>query len=196
MRISKFELEKILDFVSTLLLLLFGVAVALLLNMGLQQMTGNFHEVLAGEFYRSAQPDAEDIADYRTRFGINTIISLRDEAKSAWYPIEEEAARDNGIAFIHFPISSASRTSLEDMQRLASVMANVKKPILIHCEHGSNRTGLASAIYLAGKRQTPQIYADLQMSPFYGHVPIPGIGRYNLFRSWLEFRKALVHTTQ
>lgn len=162
----------------------------LLLNMALQQIVGNFHEVVEGELYRSAQPDAEDIADYRQRYGINTIINLRDEEKTGWYRIEKQAARDNFITLIDFPLSSAQGPSIEDMKRLASVMAGAKKPVLIHCEHGSNRTGLASAIFVAGRPNSMLAYADLQMSPLYGHVPIPGIGRYNLFRSWLEFRRS------
>ena len=167
------------------LLVSLAVLAFLLLRMGIQQLTGNFHVVVPGVFYRSAQPDAQDIADYRARFGIKTIINLRNEARGEWYRAEQKAALDNGIDLIDFPLSSARPLSLEEMDRLAQVMAKAPKPVLVHCEHGANRTGLASAIYLAGEGGR---YAGLQLSPLYGHVPIPGIGRYDLFRSWLEFQ--------
>ncbi|CUX47188.1 fused DSP-PTPase phosphatase/NAD kinase-like protein [Agrobacterium genomosp. 13] len=173
-----------------------AIIIVLALNMGLQQLVGNFHEVLEGEFYRSAQPDAEDIADYRQRFGINTIINLRDEEKGEWFRIEEQAAREHGITFIHMPMSSARGPSLEEMSKLASLMTTARKPLLVHCEHGSNRTGLAAAIYLSRSDGIHPLLADLQLSPFFGHVPIPGIGRYEIFRSWREFRAIQFETSR
>ena len=193
-RNSRNILGKTLKLLSDFFEVVFIISLFLLLNMGFQQVTGNFHEVLAGELYRSAQPDAEDIAGYRERFGIRTIVNLRDETRGEWYRIEEEAAREHDITLIDFPLSSARGPSLEDMERLASIMAKAKKPVLVHCEHGSNRTGLASAIYVAGTARMWRGYAHLQLSPLYGHVPIPGIGRYNIFRSWLEFRRTHVRT--
>jgi len=60
----------------------FGLAFATLLAAGgaylaMLQLTGNFHTVIAGELYRSAQPSAADIAEYKQKAGIRTIVNLR-----------------------------------------------------------------------------------------------------------------------
>lgn len=193
--ISLGPLEVTRKLLCSLLAALLAIIIVFALNMGLQQLIGNFHEVLEGEFYRSAQPDAEDIADYRQRFGINTIINLRDEEKGEWFRVEEQAARNHGIAFIHLPMSSARGPSLDEMRELASLMATARKPLLVHCEHGSNRTGLAAAIYLSASDEH-SLLADLQLSPVFGHIPIPGIGRYQIFRSWREFRAIQFQTNK
>ncbi len=70
-------------------------------------------------------------------------------------------------------------------------MERAEKPILIHCEHGANRTGLASAIYMDTLGGQSSWIAGFQLSPYYNHVPIPGIGRYQMFRSWDLYEDAL-----
>ena len=33
--------------------------------------------------------------------------------------------------------------------------------------------------------------AEFQLSPYYGHVPIPGIGRYEMYQSWDDFEETI-----
>ncbi|EOI3530459.1 tyrosine-protein phosphatase [Cronobacter dublinensis] len=61
-------------------------------------------------------------------------------------------------------------------------------PILIHCDHGANRTGLVSAIYLDAVAQTSDFTAQWQLSLWYGHFPVPGIGRYAMYSSYKRFQ--------
>lgn len=170
--------------------LLAGVA-ALGIFMGVNQLTGNEHEVIAGELYRSGQPGGEDIDSLVKRHGIKTIINLRNEKRGNWYAEEKTAAERNGVTLIDHPISSAEILSVEDSTELADIMRNAEKPILIHCEHGANRTGLASAIYVGAVAQRSEIFSQLQLSPYYGHVPIPGIGRYAMWQSWDKFEETI-----
>lgn len=160
-------------------------------HMGINQLTGNFHEVLPGELYRSGQPSGEDIARYAQEKGIKTIINLRNEKREAWYDAESDAAKANGIRLVDFPLSSAKELSVEDAELLVQVMKDAPKPILIHCEHGANRTGLASAIYVGAVAKKSEAAAEFQLSPFYGHIPIPGIGRYAMYSSWDKFEETL-----
>ena len=155
-------------------------------HMGIGQLTGNFHEVIPGELYRSAQPSGKDIAAYAKAYGIKTIINLRDEKREGWYEAESLAAKNNGIRLVDYPLSSSEKVSVEDSETLAAVLRNAEKPVLIHCEHGANRTGLASAIYVAVVAGKSEAAAEFQLSPYYGHVPIPGIGRYEMYQSWDE----------
>lgn len=160
-------------------------------HMGINQLTGNFHEVLPGELYRSAQPNADDISKYAKEFGIKTIINLRDEERKDWYREEKSAAQSNGVQLVDFPISSSQELPQEHAEELARIMKDAPKPLLIHCEHGANRTGLASAIYVGAVAKKSEQAAEFQLSPYYGHVPIKGIGRYEMYKSWDDYEETL-----
>lgn len=174
-----------------LLLSLVLVPTIVAAHMGVQQLRGNFHEVIPGELYRSAQPGGRDIEAYAARFGIRTIINLRDEKRGAWYREEADAARAAGIALIDFPISSDEKLDVGQAQALAEIMKRAAKPLLIHCEHGANRTGLAAAIYVGGVAGKSEMLSEFQISPYYGHVPIKGVGRYQMYQSWDDYEETL-----
>lgn len=170
--------------------LIAGVAV-IGIFMGVNQLTGNEHEVIAGVLYRSAQPGGEEIDSLVRRHGIKTIINLRNETRGNWYAEEKSAADRNGVTLIDYPISSGAILPVEGSEELAQIMRNAEKPILIHCEHGANRTGLASAIYVGAVAERGELFSQLQLSPYYGHVPIPGIGRYAMWQSWDRFEETI-----
>jgi protein tyrosine phosphatase (PTP) superfamily phosphohydrolase (DUF442 family) len=99
----------------------------------------NFHKVSAA-LYRSAQPTAAGMRNLK-QLGIKTVVNLRsfhsdsDELAGtglkgehiyvkAWHPEEEEVVRFLKIA--------------TDPQRA---------PVLVHCQHGADRTGTMCALY-------------------------------------------------
>lgn len=155
--------------------------------------TNNFHVVVAGEAYRSAQPSAADIAAYRDRYHIATIINLRDDTKGAWYNQETEAARALGIAHIDFPMSAGSELDAAKSRQLVALMRGAAKPILIHCRSGADRTGLASALFVAAVAGQGEEAAEDQLSLRYGHFAVPYFGTYEMDLSfetmepWLGF---------
>src|SRR3954454_9519239 len=56
------------------------------LHVGILHLGDNFHAVVPGELYRSAQPTPELITDYHVKYGIKTVINLRGEnVGSDWY---------------------------------------------------------------------------------------------------------------
>jgi protein tyrosine/serine phosphatase len=171
--------------------LTFAAAILVLGHAGIEQLTGNFHEVIPGELYRSAQPSGNDIADYARTYGIKTILNLRDEERTGWYRAEADASSKAGITLIDFPMSSSKQLPIADSQRLAKLMADAPKPLLIHCEHGANRTGLASAIYVGAVGRLSETFAEFQLSPYFGHFSIPGIGRYEIYKSWDAFEETI-----
>ncbi|MFP5077550.1 dual specificity protein phosphatase family protein [Rhizobium sp. YIM 134829] len=174
------------------LLALVGIFVAGGLYLLALHGTGNFHEVIAGELYRSAQPSAKDIETYASRYGIRTIINLRGADKAGWYKAEKAASEQAGITHIDFRMSATKRVTPEAMRRLVALMRDAPKPILIHCRSGSDRTGLASSLYLyeiAGKDEQT---AEKQLSFFFGHFSIPLLSRaYAMDESWEELEAQL-----
>jgi protein tyrosine/serine phosphatase len=136
--------------------------------------TDNFHTVIAGEVYRSSQPSAEAITDLEKRYGIKTILNLRGESnKPDWYNAEIAQAKALNITHIDFSMSAGKELSEEKAQALIKIMRDAPKPILIHCRSGADRTGLASALYMAAIAGTSEKTAEGQMSILYGHVGLP-----------------------
>ncbi|WP_088694864.1 MULTISPECIES: dual specificity protein phosphatase family protein [unclassified Rhizobium] len=137
------------------------------------EATSNFHAVVAGEVYRSSQPSPQEIADFSKRYGIKTIINLRGGINSPTWSAEVEQAKTLGIEHIDFPMSAYKELSPERAKELIQVMKDAPKPLLIHCLSGADRTGLASALYLAAISKTNEKVAEGQMSIFYGHIALP-----------------------
>lgn len=153
---------------------------------GFLQLTGNFHPVIAGELYRSAQPSPAQLARYVQENGIRTVINLRGaEEKAKWYEQEVAEAERLGVEHIDFRMSSSKELSTDKADQLLAIMRAAPKPILIHCTYGADRSGLASVIYSHQIAGISDGVAERQLSFFYGHVSLPYVSAaYAMDRSW------------
>lgn len=150
------------------------VAIGIGTYAGYLQLTGNFSPVVAGEVYRSAQPSETSLTAYVKRYGIKSIINLRGEnTGTPWYDEEVSTARKLGVAHYDFGMSAGTILPQDKAERLISLMAKAQKPLLIHCKAGSDRSGLASALYLAAIAKTGERAAEGQISLRYGHFSVP-----------------------
>jgi hypothetical protein len=59
-----------------------------------------------------------------------------------------------------------------EVRRLVEIFDHSEYPILIHCQQGADRTGLASAAYLMLHTDADYATARRQCSPRYGHLPV------------------------
>jgi protein tyrosine/serine phosphatase len=153
--------------------------------LGSLQLTGNFHAIIPVVIYRSAQPTADDISRYHTIYGIRTIINLRGANPGApWYRQEATASTRLGITHIDFKMSARDELSQSRASRLIGTLAHAQKPILIHCQAGADRTGLAAALYLAAVDKAGEEAAEAQISIRYGHISIPLSAAYAMDQSF------------
>lgn len=149
------------------------------------QLSGNFHPVVAGKFYRSAQPSAGDIAAYARDYGIKTIVNLRGKSGERWYRDEAAAAEKAGIRLIDFSMNASTQLSVERSQQLIGLLREAKGPILVHCKSGSDRTGLVSVIYLQQIASVDEETAEEQLSIRYGHIGIPFLSpTFSMDETW------------
>jgi len=179
-----------------LITLVSAVAVLLLSflgYLGFLQLSGNFHEVLAGELYRSNQPSAEQLALYVKQHSIKTVINLRGENDgSTWYKDEVSESKALGVHHVDFAMSARETLSMDKAEALVEIMRTSPKPILIHCRSGSDRTGLASAIYLGKIAGVDPETAEKQLSIRYGHLSVPLVSAaYPMDESWERIETSL-----
>jgi tyrosine-protein phosphatase SIW14 len=98
----------------------------------------NFYQLTEG-VYRSKQPDDEAMAALE-RMGMRSILNLRE------YHTDDDEARGTGLKLYNVPVN-AGRIDDEFVLRSLRIIASAEKPILIHCWHGSDRTGVVAAMY-------------------------------------------------
>lgn len=153
--------------------------------LGYLQISGNFSTVVAGEVYRSAQLTSDTIRFYAQERGIKSILNLRGRhVGSAWYDDEEKAAKDAGITLIDFAMSDKKELDEQRVKQLIELMRSAPKPLLIHCRAGADRTGLASALYIATITHQDKETAERQLSLYFGHLSLPFIPQYAMDRTF------------
>jgi protein tyrosine/serine phosphatase len=103
-----------------------------------------FYKVDEG-FYRGAQPGEKDFETLKT-LGIRTIISLRNNKRVINW--EKEICFKYGLGFINIPLTARKGVSKHDAKKFLDVVLNLKyRPVFVHCQHGTDRTGCMVTLY-------------------------------------------------
>ena len=106
----------------------------------------NFATAERGLLYRSGQMDplrlGRTIRDYK----IKTVLNLRgSHPEQVWYQGEQKATLDAGATQTDMALSSCEWMSRVQLRTLIHTLETSDRPLLIHCWHGAERTGLAMA---------------------------------------------------
>jgi len=129
----------------------FIIACALLLSVALQgcqpakndaeplSCIENCHQVTP-KLYRSGQPGKEGFSALQ-RAGIRSVLNLRE------YHNDADKARHTSLCLMAYPMA-AGEVSEADVENCLRLISGAPKPVLVHCWHGSDRTGIIIAAYL------------------------------------------------
>ncbi len=135
---------------------------------------GNFHEVEKGMLYRSSWLGAEKLERAVADHGVKTVLNLCGEQPGeAWFEGEKSVSQRHGVKFISLGLSANTELDAKQVAALVEILRDAPKPLLIHCRAGSDRTGLAAAIYVASHGGSYRDACD-QLSLYYGHFPYFG----------------------
>lgn len=111
-------------------------------------VSNNFYEIDPGKLYRSKQLTKSELENYIEEYGIKSIISLRKvEPERKWYQDEIQVAQEKDITHVSIGMSAQRLPHKRDLLSLIDAYHELPRPILVHCRGGSDRTGVADAIY-------------------------------------------------
>jgi protein tyrosine phosphatase (PTP) superfamily phosphohydrolase (DUF442 family) len=122
-----------------------AMVVAGLLFVAWDQATHNFGEVQRNRIYRSGQMPASALTRTIRDHQIRTVLNLRGTNKDPWYAVERATTLEAGATQVDIPMSSCVWMSRAQLRTLIATLDTAEYPILIHCQWGAERTGLASA---------------------------------------------------
>lgn len=92
-------------------------------------------------FYRSAQLDKKELPKLNA-LGIKTIVNLRA------FHSDDDLIHNSGIVAVRVPINTWDINDAKVVSALKALRAAQQTgPVLLHCQHGADRTGLITAMY-------------------------------------------------
>ncbi len=99
---------------------------------------------VSGEIYRGGAPSADDLKLMSDIYNMKTILSLDGNIGDSIAP----TVKSLGMSHIVIPISGSHTFDLMKylQNHIVSILTN-NQPIYVHCRHGSDRTGMAIALY-------------------------------------------------
>ena len=99
----------------------------------------NLHHV-SPEIYRSAQPSNKELRMLCEQLGVKSVLTLRN-----WHDDKDEG-KDLPLTLYRVNMEADEVDPVKVAQAL-KIIAEAPKPMLIHCWHGADRTGLMIAAY-------------------------------------------------
>jgi len=99
----------------------------------------NLHKV-SDKLYRSAQPEAVGFKELK-KLGVKTVINLRA------FHDDSDKLKGTGLAYERIEFKTWHPEN-EDMVKFLKIVTDTNKtPVLVHCQHGADRTGTMCALY-------------------------------------------------
>jgi len=149
------------------------VALACLARFWYLEEQGNFHAITPGEAYRSSQMDRDELEHYIRKYGIRSVINLQGRHDSkGWYTEEIDVCLENGARHYDQDLASDRVPSKSEIKELLDIFGTAPRPVLIHCQAGADRSGLAAAMWKMAVDGAPKSEARKQLSVLFGHVSI------------------------
>lgn len=148
----------------------------------------NWHKI-DDHLYRSAQPDSDDMKMLE-KFGITEVLTLRD------FHDDKDEVKKTTLKAHRIEMSAGSVTTDQVVEALKIIRA-AKGPVLVHCWHGSDRTGTVVAFYriLEQGWKREDALDEMQNGGFGFHASIYGNLPKLILSADLEAMRAKLNTT-
>ncbi|MBK8913990.1 MAG: tyrosine-protein phosphatase [Phycisphaerales bacterium] len=112
----------------------------------------HFGVVDEGVLYRSGQPRPDEVSELIRRHGLRTVVSLRGardaDDPDSWESAERAACEAGGAQFVTIPCNHKNPPTAEQVEQFLSIVRDpARRPVLVHCRLGQQRTLLFCALY-------------------------------------------------
>ena len=157
------------------------------------QFPKNFHKVNEN-LYRSGQPDEDEFFSLYTFNEIRSVLNLRENNSDKDEINAINRNWNNAVTLYEIPLDTG-KISEDDLYKILTVIRDAPKPLLIHCWHGSDRTGCAvAASRITFENWSVEDAVSELMKPEYGHhkyiyTNIPELLRKS---DWKKIRAAIL----
>lgn len=163
------------------------------------ELQKNFDVVIPDEVYRSGQLHPNDLESAVGKYGIRTVINLRgSHPAKTWYREEQATLERLNVGYRSINLRSTRLPSFIKLPRLVTLLSDSPRPVLIHCDGGADRAGLASVITLLinGKQKPEQVQKHLSWRYFV--IKQNSVGKQFLekYLQWLKRQNLEHHSKQ
>lgn len=144
--------------------------------------------------YRSAQPSPEDLARWIDQYGLRSLINLRGANPGAdWYLTEQAVAAR--LQRWDIGLTSTKLPRRHQLIELLGQLTQLDRPLLVHCEQGRDRSGLAATMVQLSRENGRLDQAEAEL-PLLSHlIRRETVGRQLLdqYLAWLD-RRGFAHS--
>lgn len=116
----------------------------------------NLHK-LSDTLYRSAQPTAQGMKNLKEKLAIKTVVNLRS------FSSDRGEIGKTELGYEHITMKTWHPEKKEVVRFLKIVTDPKRQPVLVHCQHGADRTGTMCAIYRIAVQGWPKDEAIKEM---------------------------------
>jgi protein tyrosine phosphatase (PTP) superfamily phosphohydrolase (DUF442 family) len=168
-----------------------GLLLAFAVEFCRVMLLGNFHVVVPGLVFRSAQLSDTELEAVIEKHGIRTVINLRGCCNPfPWYLDECRATHRHGVNQEDIGFSAGRLPPVPEIRRLVEALERTEYPVLIHCNRGADRTGLASAVVTLLMTDASLAEGRRQLSPRFSHLALRRLANqdrfFDLYSEWLD----------
>ncbi len=118
------------------------------------EILNNLYQI-SDSLFRSEQPKFSSKNELKD-IGIKSILNLRDDKS-------DSALFKSNDFYLYHVIMKAGNIEKKSVDEVLRIIEDAPKPMLIHCKHGADRTGLIVAIYRITKQGWSKEMAIFEM---------------------------------
>ena len=171
-------------------ILLITLGILLILSVTLTYLYfHNFHTLIPNAVYRSNQLSKLEFAHAIEQYHVKSIINLRRDYPAAWYTDEIDISQAKNVQHYDVGMAAYALPDPKLLSQLVQTLEEAPRPVLIHCQGGSDRSGLASAILLilGGETSLPVINHQISYYPYFV-IHSDSVGKLVLerYETWLK----------
>jgi protein tyrosine phosphatase (PTP) superfamily phosphohydrolase (DUF442 family) len=107
---------------------------------------GNFGTVVPGQVYRSAYPSHAQLREWSRERGLRSILCLMSHREADSLDADRALAAELGLERVEVPMKVTRIPRRPELLRLVEALESAPRPLLLHCNVGADRTGVASVM--------------------------------------------------